>query len=123
MRAGWKQPASVDKLRRLPDGSIAGVLGDPSDALAYIKWLSDGVGDRPKLGESTVILMLRDRTIQVHESNYWHPVAGEFCAWGSGSPAANAAMYMGADARKAIEIAALLDDATGGDIVSMRCEG
>ena len=31
-------------------------------------------------------------------------------------------MYMGADAKKAVEIAALLDDATGGEIVTMKCE-
>ena len=42
-----------------------------------------------------------------------------FYAVGSGSKAALGALHMGADAREAVRIAALVDPYTGGDIVSM----
>lgn len=45
-----------------------------------------------------------------------HPCKEPFYAIGSGTKAALAAMHMGADAKKAVEIASLVDPHTGGPI-------
>jgi ATP-dependent protease HslVU (ClpYQ) peptidase subunit len=123
MCGGWINRYAAEKLFRLPDGGVAGVAGTFAEAVAFVKWLQDGeVGDRPALTESTVIRMRKDGTLTIYEQNASFDLTTEFGAWGSGSPAANAAMYMGADAARAVEIAALLDDSTGGKIVTMKCE-
>jgi ATP-dependent protease HslVU (ClpYQ) peptidase subunit len=123
MNGGWINRYSADKLFRLPDGGVAGVTGTFAEAVAFAKWLQDGEsGDRPPLTESTVVRLRKDGTLTIYEQNSSFDIATEFGAWGSGSPAANAAMYMGADAAKAVEIAALLDDSTGGKVVTMKCE-
>ena len=123
MNGGWINRYSADKLFRLPGGDVAGVTGTFAEAVAFVKWLQDDeAGDRPPLTESTVIRLRKDGSLTIYEQNASFDVTTEFGAWGSGSPAANAAMYMGADAAKAVEIAALLDDSTGGKVVTMKCE-
>lgn len=123
MVGGWKASYGSDKLHRLPDGTVAGVVGEYASAVRFVVWLQSGeAGDNPGLSEASVIRMLKDGSLIIYEENGAFPVRTEFGAWGSGSPAANAAMYMGADAAKAIEIAALLDDSTGGKVITMKCE-
>lgn len=122
-RNGWVNPYTTEKLHRLPDGTVAGFCGTLSEAMKFVQWLKDGeAGDEPPLTESTVIRLRKDGSLTIYEAGASYDVKTDFAAWGSGGPAANAAMYMGADASKAVEIAALLDDSTGGKIVSMKCE-
>lgn len=123
MLGGWKAPYDVQKLHRMDDGTVCATAGDYTLALAFIEWLQSGeAGDRPSLDGATVIRLLKDGSLFVYEHGGKFTIKPDFGAWGSGSPAANAAMHMGADARKAVEIAALLDDNTGGPIVTMKCE-
>lgn len=123
MNGGWIHRFSASKLFRLPSGDVAGVTGTYAEAVAFIRWLQNGeVGDRPSLSESTIIRLRKTGSLTIYEAGASFDVTTEFGAWGSGSPAANAAMYMGADAAKAVEIAALLDDNTGGEVVTMKCE-
>jgi ATP-dependent protease HslVU (ClpYQ) peptidase subunit len=123
MSGGWKHRYSATKLFRLPSGDIAGVVGTYAEAVAFVTWLQNSeTGDKPALNEATVIRLRKDGSLTIYEQNASFNITTEFGAWGSGSPAANAAMYMGADAAKAVEIAALLDDCTGGEVVTMKCE-
>lgn len=120
---GWINPYVVDKIHRLPDGTVAAVCGTLAEATKFIGWLKSGeTGDEPPLAESTVIRLRKDGSLTIYEAGASFNVKTEFGAWGSGGPAANAAMHMGADAAKAVEIASLLDDSTGGAIVAMKCE-
>ena len=119
MLGGWKSTYPLPKLFRLKDGSVCGICGDYASGLAFKDWLdSDHSNPRPTLAESTVIQMTVDG-LTIHEDGASFPVTTEFAAWGSGSPAANGALHMGADAVKAVQIAALLDDGTGGDVTFM----
>jgi ATP-dependent protease HslVU (ClpYQ) peptidase subunit len=123
MSNGWIHRYGAEKLHRLPDGGVAGVTGTYAEAMAFIAWLQGGeTGEKPPLSESTVIRLRKDGSLTIYEAGASFNVETEFGAWGSGSPAANAAMYMGADAAKAVEIASLLDDSTGGKVVTMKCE-
>lgn len=123
MNGGWIHHYTADKLFRLPDGGVAGVTGTYAEAVAFVAWIQAGEsGDKPSLTESTIVRLRKDGSLTIYEAGASFNVTTEFGAWGSGSPAANAAMYMGADAAKAVEIAALLDDCTGGKVVTMKCE-
>ena len=120
---GWIYPYASEKLHRLPDGTVVGLCGTLAEATKFVQWLKAGEsGDEPPLAESTIIRLRKDGSLTIYEAGASFDIKTEFGAWGSGGPVANAAMYMGADAAKAVEIASLLDDATGGKIVTMKCE-
>jgi len=121
-RGAWTMPGIAEKLFRMADGGVAAVTGDCAPGCRYIEWL-DVPGDRPEpdIGDATVVRLMPDGTIRVYEAggSYIENVA-EFLAWGSGMAPALGAMHMGADAVKAVEIAALVDAHTGGPVVSMK---
>lgn len=123
-RGSWVLPGRTDKLFRMSDGGVAAVTGDYAPGCRYIEWLNDPKGDAPTTGDATVIRLHPDNTVTIYEcgGSYREDVS-EFCAWGSGMPAALAALHMGADAAKAVAIAALVDAHTGGDVATMKCEG
>lgn len=119
MLGGWKTAYSLPKLFRLKDGSVCGVCGDYAAAVTFKNWLdSDRSADRPSLADTTVIQMSANELL-VHESGGTFPIVASFGAWGSGAPPAYGALYMGADAVRAVEVAALVDDCTGGAVTCM----
>lgn len=118
----WNAPYAVEKLFRMKDGSVCGVCGNYTEALAFLTWLNDGKKKdaRPPLSGATVVQMTTDSVV-VHESEGCYPVKGEFFgAWGSGLPVALGALHMRATAEEAVRVAALVDEGTGGAIVSMK---
>lgn len=119
----WNAPYAVEKLFRMKDGSVCGVCGNYTEALAFIAWLNDGKKKdvRPPLAGSTVVQATAVGVI-VHESEGCYPVKGDFGAWGSGLPVALGALHMGATAEEAVNVAALVDEGTGGAIVSMKAK-
>ena len=121
---GWKQPYPAQKLFRMKDGSVCAVTGDYAVSVSLVRWLeTDRTEDQPNLGEGGSVLHFRKGgEIDVYEMSSFFTVKPEFGAWGSGSPAANAAMFVGADAAKAVEAAAFVDDGTGGEIITMQVE-
>lgn len=122
-RGAWVLPGHTEKLFRMKDGGVAAVTGDYAPGCRYIEWLNSPTGEEPAIGESTVIRLNPDLTVTVYEvgGSYKEDV-GEFCAWGSGMPAALAALHMGADAAKAVEMASLVDTNSGGKVITMKCE-
>lgn len=117
--AGWVNPGTVQKVFRVKDG-VAGLTGEPGQAMPLINWLIDPRGEMPKIGsEARVVHALSDGTIEIHEEGGVFRQDAEFMAWGSGSPPALGAMYAGATAAEAVEIAAKLDPATGGPVCVM----
>jgi hypothetical protein len=122
-RGSWINPYPAEKLFRLPDGGVAGVTGEYAEAMGFVAWLQGHEqADRPPLSEASVIRLHKDGSLTIYEGSASYDIKPDFAAFGSGGMAANAAMYMGADAAKAIEVASLLDDGTGGKIVTMKCE-
>lgn len=118
----WNAPYSIEKLFRMKDGSVCGVCGNYTEAIAFINWLNAKKADsRPSLTGATVVQMTADGVV-VHESEGCYPVKGEFGAWGSGLPVALGALHMRATAEEAVRVAALVDEGTGGAIVSMKAK-
>lgn len=124
---GWINPYSVPKLFSLGQSAghaIAAVTGDYQDALRLIEWFRQPFGDRPKLGDNSRVIILRARDeLTIYEGAGSFDIETEFAAWGSGMPAATAALIMGATARRAVEVAAMLDEGTSADIDVLPIEG
>src|SRR5829696_3246463 len=109
---GWVQPGRTIKVHRTKRGRLIGFVGTVSEASAFLRWATGGGAekDRPALDEATCVIVEPDGAIIVHETSGWFRAeAAEFHAWGSGMPTALGALYMGATAVQAVEIAAKLD--------------
>lgn len=117
----FMQPGSVSKLRRMTDGSVCGIVGNITRALAFLEWLNgDGDDDQPRAGDDWGVIQLRpDGGAREWNQGGGMEYLGEFGAWGSGGPCANAAMMAGADALRAVEIAAALQPGCGPPFVFM----
>lgn len=120
--SGWIKGVAVTKIFKAEDGRLIGLCGEYAAVYPFAQWLlltNRSQGDKPKIGkdEGMVIEICPDGMIFVHTDTGYHPAEGsEFFAWGSGFPAALAAMIMGADAVRAIEVACMLDNCSGGGI-------
>lgn len=118
--AGWIVPGGTKKLFRLKDGDVVGVTGDWACLQPWVAWHT---GDRREpfydLGENSRVIRAHSKGLVIYEGKGWFHFDGPFGAWGSGWPAAVAAMHMGADAKRAIEVAMLCDPSTGGDVQVM----
>jgi ATP-dependent protease HslVU (ClpYQ) peptidase subunit len=120
---GWIAGHAIAKLRKSKtNGCVFAITGDAANATKLMNALIDiPDGQPPNLGEnSRVVCFSADSKITVYEGNGSFEVICEFTAFGSGAPAALAAMMMGADARQAVEIAASIDPYTGGEIITMK---
>lgn len=122
-RGGLILPGSCTKLFRLDDGSIVAMVGDVALGYAYRDWLNTpGDREKPDLGDSKIV-RFRLGQVSVHERDGYYVEEAPFCAWGSGSASALAALHMGASAQEAVQIAMLVDPYSGGEIITMNCEG
>lgn len=107
--------------RRESDGALIGVAGDAALASAYMRWFVAGEqGERPIMHVSAddhktalALIVRPDGSVEEHSVAGWVPVEGEFYAYGSGLEAAIAAMHMGADARRAVEITNIVTTGCG----------
>lgn len=112
--SGWIVSETDRKVFRFPDGRLVAITGDAHETWPFMRWLRGGMkGERPKLADAAVIVVESARRITIYKDGGEYPEdARRFHAWGSGWPAARAAMYAGADAIKAVKIAARLDNNT-----------
>lgn len=80
-------------------------------ALAELLWVIDE--DFKSAKDVTILTLDAKGNSYVIDAAGWRLMEGEFYAIGSGTDAALAAMHMGADALRAVEIAAMVDANTG----------
>lgn len=123
--------ATVGKLFRLGGGVIMGGAGHYSQVVEVVAWIKEGANPKKKpefpeeLAESSDLIMVKpDGTCYWLTWPYLRQVKinEPFTAVGSGADYAIGAMAAGADARKAIQIAARFDPYTGGrvDVIKVR---
>ncbi|MDH7796454.1 MULTISPECIES: hypothetical protein [unclassified Beijerinckia] len=96
----------LDRMRKLP-------WDDPD------KWDASKL---PSMADSSIFVVCKDGRVFCIEEGGWWPAAGPYWAGGSGAMAATAAMHMGADAAKAVEIAILVDQNSGGPVNVLRLD-
>lgn len=106
------------KLHRVSDG-IIGCAGEYEATLEFVDWYRDG-GEKPALPDDLEALVLSADGVRYYGSRCTGFEVPCPVAIGSGSVIATAAMMAGASPIRALEIACLLDPASGGPVV---CEG
>lgn len=103
----------VSKMKQLADGTILAFVGKQDTGLALLKWYEEGhqadkfpASQKDKDDWSSMIVVQPNGTVFVYEQ-WGEPIEtfDEYMAWGSGRDFAIGAMAMGADAKRAVEIA------------------
>ena len=103
-------------------GKLYGLAGDYAQALAVMHWLQGG--EKPEFEDSDFDVLVIDKGKAVIYGDQLYPYEAKApLAIGSGGGYAIAAMLSGADSRKAVKVAALLDPNTGGRIKTFKCPG
>lgn len=118
---------AVTKIFRIGD-RIAGFPGSQSKAAQMRAWLQSG-GDPAKYPDNTgddsclFIAIRSDGVIERYESSAYPIIVEEkFFAVGSGRDYARAAMYLGVDARTAVDVACKFDENCGNGIDTLTLE-
>lgn len=108
--------------------AVLAIAGSQLAAQPIKHWISQGAQAPlyPNLGlDFTAVIITPSGVFELYKESAGFPyelAAQPFYAWGSGSKAALGAMQMGADAVRAVEIAALHDTYTGGPVSRMSIE-
>lgn len=116
--------STVTKVFRVPGGIVA-FSGESTRCMELLHWFNGGrvVADFVKEVENsgTCGMFIDDFGKDFHYYNSPYPVAGEdkFCAMGHGRDYALAAMYLGFDAKTAVEVACALDNTCGKGVDTM----
>lgn len=110
----------VQKLYRLPDGSVFGAAGACQQVLEVIAWLNGG--DKPTDLDNFDGLCITAAGVveEIGSRLMRQQVLEPFYAIGSGAPFAMAAMACGQSAVKAVRIAVRFDPGSGGRVQSMK---
>jgi hypothetical protein len=108
------------KIGQTEDGHWWAHTGEAQRQAAAAQWAEKREGDPPKSDEGCLILISPDGAVKEWWGNGWLTYSQSVYAWGSGERPARAAMLAGADPERAVEIAAILDNDTGGEITVLR---
>jgi ATP-dependent protease HslVU (ClpYQ) peptidase subunit len=116
--------STIVKMWRVGDAAILGTAGDCGEGLVFKQWVMDTLIDdlghsAPKMKSMEALIMTRRGIFHYCGSPIAIEIKDPFYAIGSGSELALGAMAMGADAKKAVQIAARWDVNTGGRISTM----
>ena len=127
-QAGWKVSLNVPKLFKTRSGEVGAKIGSVASADNFLLWMTRGRRGRPPdLKEATVVLLSKSgKTVTVFEGDGSFQIdliKEPFVAFGSGMAAALGAMHAGANARRAVEIACMLDTSTGGEVCWSKVKG
>lgn len=121
---GWVTNDQTVKIMRAQNGTIYAWSGELAATWRLVQQIVAGQSIEKTEVDARIIVLPKNGDLTVIEENGFFPhPRKQFAAWGSGFPAALAALHMGASPKKAVEIASLIDSATGGNVVSMRSGG
>jgi len=95
--------------------TIVGMAGDATQCEQFLEYMRGG--DKPEILDDIEALILTPKGLYVCLGSLTKMAVDDpFYALGTGSQAALAAMHMGADIQKAVEIACLIDPSSGGGV-------
>ncbi|MES2148609.1 MAG: hypothetical protein V4508_02340 [Pseudomonadota bacterium] len=118
-------PATTTKIFRLKNGCLVGMCGDADAGRVLIDWFEVGAhpstfpDNRDSDNRCRVVLLIITPDRKVHQLQRTHRLVtfeDKFTAIGSGRDYALAAMHLGFDALKAVEVACALDVDCGNGI-------
>jgi len=102
---------ATTKLFRLRNGEVCGICGDWSHGMQVMAWYEDGAEPasfpdcRSDEDWARLVLLRADGLWTYERTPYPLRIEGCFMAFGAGADFAMGAMAMGADARRAVEVA------------------
>lgn len=106
---------------------LLGVSGDEGVAMRLVQWVQRGAleADTPKFEKDSVtaIMIMKDGAFRIDSTCHPLKLMTPFHAVGMGRDYAMAAMHLGKSAREAVELAAVYDIYTGGDIIEVSFDG
>lgn len=107
---------ATQKVFKLDDGRIVGMCGTAYGMPVFVDWLNNG-GEKPKLfGGFEALVLSPDGTCATFNEECQSCPQEVPAITGCGGPIALGAMLAGASPKRAIEIASMRDQATGGTI-------
>jgi 20S proteasome alpha/beta subunit len=109
-------PEVVEKIFRLPDGSLLGIAGQVSNYDEIRAAVMENPNDLPKFKNNSMIRITPDGTIWHEDGGVFLKTNAPYMAIGSGEPYAWGALAVGASAEKAVAVAAMFNVGTGGPI-------
>jgi hypothetical protein len=101
------------------NGCLYGSTGSAEDKVAFQRWLEQG-GDPPDLDDVNFLIVAPDGLTMMTERLIPIPIDMPKWALGCGGPLALGAMYAGASAVRAVEIACQLDVHCGFGVETLR---
>lgn len=118
--------STVTKIHRVRD-SIVALAGDEAAVMAGLVWLRGAMNpheypEAMKTTDSILWVIRKGEFLRYGAGPYPARVESPFLATGTGRDYALAAMYLGHDARRAVEIASALDNCTGNGIDTLTLE-
>ena len=125
---GMRRPVTKIVVLREPEPLLVAMTGKQSVALELLAWLKAGAvpAEFPasaKDDDATLIAIDRDGVVRNWTCGPFPAVLEvERCAWGSGRDYAEAAMYLGHDARRAVEVACVFQSDCGNGITALTLE-
>lgn len=109
------------KVERLADGRIVGISGNAGHGRAFIRWLVEA-GPKPKLGQFKALVLDLSGLVTWYNKDLEALRSETPAAIGSGMDHALSAMDAGCSPHRAVELAALRDPNTGGQITVLHLE-
>jgi hypothetical protein len=119
---GGNYALRVQKIVRLPDGSVATGCGAWAKAYAGLKWLEQGMeGQPPDIDGATLAIVSADGSIQIAESQWPpYPILDTEMALGCAQDLIRARMADGDDPFQAVAKACEQDLLSSAPLISMR---
>ena len=99
--------------------ALIGGAGEAAAVRQFVSWYADGQRlPKPKIPDTFCALVLTPEGLSYWASNLVpEPIERGFHAIGSGGNAALGAMLAGANVKRAVEIATMVDTGSGGEVV------
>ena len=120
---GGSKHASIKKIYTIKGGGYAAASGHAGAIELMFRWLDHGavIDDYPLTDPElcTVIVITEDSQLLQYDGPMPVKLEAKFYAIGSGRDFALAAMHLGYDAKKAVEVGSALDQSTGNGIDSV----
>lgn len=115
----------IDKIGRTKDGHLWAFAGSTQFQEACASWANgDRTGPLPSWGDDDAgvfILIHKNGTVREWWGGGWLETrCPDGFAWGSGEKVLRGAMLAGASAKKAVEIACVVDPQSGGEVQTLK---
>ena len=125
---GGTRTGSIVKVVKAPDGFLGAACGNAAFCRRWLEWVRvgparwDAVRPEPN-GEGAGVLVHPCGKVEQFFDSGMVVEEAPYLAWGSGDELAMGALWMGADAEKAVHAAIAHNTGTGGRVVAVSLDG